>query len=166
MSPAPVSGLPTARRFRQTDFTWPIINVPGVIGFVLRAEDYKALAAFRYAMRKFLRFSKEFLAGANLTPEQYEALLAIKTRGEGPGLNIRDLSERLQVKHHTAISLLNKLVDRKLVSRKRGLKDRREVKIKLTTLGDATLARLAEIHRREMRSRSSEMIEALRRLQK
>ena len=133
---------------------------------MLQAEDYDALGAHRYAMRKFLRFSKEVLAEAKLTPEQYEALLAIKSRAGLNGLNIRDLSDRLQVKHHTAVSLVQKLVARRLVERKRATQDKREVRIKLTRVGDSTLARLATMHRREIRRRSSEMIDALRRLQK
>ena len=132
----------------------------------LQAEDYDALGAFRYAMRKFLRFSKEFLAAeAKLTPEQYEALLAVKTRSNSNGITVGELSERLQVKHHTAVSNLDKLVTRKLVVRQRASDDRRHVNIKLTKLGNSVLARLAEIHRREIRHRSSEMMGALRRLQ-
>jgi DNA-binding MarR family transcriptional regulator len=137
-----------------------------LIGWMLKAEDYDALAAFRYAMRKFLRFSKEVLADAKLTPEQYEALLAIKTRARPNGLNVRDLSDRLQVKHHTAVSLLNKLAARRFVAKKQAWQDRREVQIKLTPLGKSILTRMAAIHRRELRSRSTEMIDALRRLQK
>jgi len=133
----------------------------------LRAEDYDALGGFRYAMRKFLRFSKDVLATrAKLTPEQYEALLAIKTLAGSTGLTVGDLSERLQVKHHTVVSLIDKLAARKLLARRRATQDRRQVYIKLTSLGDSILARLAEIHRREMRHRSSEMIDVLRRLQK
>ncbi len=45
----------------------------------LHSDDYHALASFRYALRKFLSFSKRALAlEADLTPEQYEALLALK----------------------------------------------------------------------------------------
>ena len=133
----------------------------------LRAEDYDALGVFRYAIRKFLRFSKDALATrAKLTPEQYEALLAIKTLSGSSGVTVGDLSERLQVKHHTAVSLVDKLAARKLVARRRATQDRRQVYIKLTRLGNSILARLAEIHRREMRHRSSEMIDVLRRLQK
>lgn len=132
----------------------------------LHGEDYDALAAFRYAMRKFLRFSKEVLAGAKLTPEQYEALLAIKSRAGPNGITVGELSERLQVKHHTAVSLIDKLTARKLVARERATDDRRHVHIKLTGLGGSALARLAAIHRRELRHRSSEMIQVLRRLQK
>jgi len=132
----------------------------------LRAEDYDALGAFRYAIRKFLRFSKEVLAAdAKLTPEQYEALLAVKTRSNSNGITVGELSERLQVKHHTAVSLLDKLVLRKLVTRQRANDDRRHVHVKLTSLGSSILARAAEIHRREIRHRSFEMINALKRLQ-
>jgi DNA-binding MarR family transcriptional regulator len=132
----------------------------------LRAEDYDALGAFRYAIRKFLRFSREALAAAKLTPEQYEGLLAVKTGLNSKGITVRELSERLQVKHHTAVSLLDKLVGRKLVVRQRGSEDRRQVHIKLTSPGGSVLARMAALHRREMRRRGSEMIKALRRLQK
>jgi DNA-binding MarR family transcriptional regulator len=133
----------------------------------LRAEVYDALGVFRYSMRKFLRFSKDVLAThRKLTPEQYEALLAIKTLSGSTGLTVGKLSERLQVKHHTAVSLLDKLAARKLVARRRATQDRRQAYVKLTRLGNSVLARLAEIHRREMRYRSPEMIEALRRLQK
>jgi DNA-binding MarR family transcriptional regulator len=132
----------------------------------LHAEDYDALGGFRYAMRKFLRFSKEVLAGAKLTPEQYEALLAIKTRSSSNGITVGELSERLQVKHHTVVSLLDKLAARKLIVRERAIEDRRHVNLKLTKLGNSVLARLAAIHRREIRHRSSEMIDALKRLQR
>jgi DNA-binding MarR family transcriptional regulator len=132
----------------------------------LQAEDYDALGAFRYAMRKFLRFSKEALAAAKLTTEQYEALLAVKTRSNSEGITVGELSERLQVKHHTTVTLLDKLVARRLVDRRRASEDRRQVHVKLTPRGDSVLARMAAPHRREIRHRSSEMIEALKRLQK
>jgi DNA-binding MarR family transcriptional regulator len=133
----------------------------------LQAEDYDAPGVFRYSMRKFLRFSKDVVATyGKLTPEQYEALLAIKTLSDSTGLTIGKLGERLQVKHDTAVTLLDKLAARKLVARRRATQDRRQVYIKLTRPGNSVLAHLAEIHRREMRYRSPKMIETLRRLQK
>jgi DNA-binding MarR family transcriptional regulator len=117
-------------------------------------------------MRKFLRFSREIVADcSNLTPEQYEVLLAIKACSTSTGLTVGELSERLQVKHHTAVSVLDKLMKRKLVVRQRTGPDRRHVHVKLTGKGTSVLAHLAEIHRREIRRRSAEMIEVLRRLQ-
>jgi DNA-binding MarR family transcriptional regulator len=132
----------------------------------LQTEDYEALAAFRYAMRKFLSFSKRALADAQLTPEQYEALLALKAFSSSTGLTIRDLSERLQVKHNTAVGIVNKLEAMSLLRREPGVLDRRQVFLKLLPKGEQLLAGVAAIHREEMRMRSPEMIEALVRLQK
>ena len=128
--------------------------------------DYQPLAAFRYELRKFLRFSKDLLTTtAGLTPEQYEALLALKAFSIKEGLLVGELSERLQVKHHTAVSLVDKLVKRKLVSRKRGTTDRRQVYVKLTASGAILVGRLAGLHREELRARSAELIAALHAIQ-
>ena len=131
----------------------------------LQAKDYDALGAFRYAMRKFLRFIKEVVAArANLTPEQYEALLAIKSSSGADGMTVGEISKRLQVKHHTAESLLDKLEGRKLAIRKRAAADRRNVNVELTKAGALLLTRLAAIHHHELQQRSPEIIDALRRL--
>ena len=44
----------------------------------LDKAQYEALAAFRYALRKFLRFSESAAQAAGITPQQHQALLAIK----------------------------------------------------------------------------------------
>lgn len=133
----------------------------------LSYHDYQALAEFRYAMRKFLRFSKDELAQhARLTPEQYEAMLALRAFAEDRGLTVGQLSERLQVKHHTAVTLVNKLVERAVASRTHGTADRREVYVKLTPKGIELLEKTAAVHRKELRKRSAELIAALQRLQK
>ena len=128
-------------------------------------QAYAALAAFRYQLRKFLRFSKDYLIQANLTPEQYEALLALKAYSGTNGLTVGDLSDRLQVKHHTAVSLTDKLAARKLVTKHRDQTNRRKVFVKLTAAGAALLAKTAAVHHVELKSRSAEMIDALRRVQ-
>lgn len=133
----------------------------------LHSDDYDALASFRYALRKFLSFSRRALAEeADLTMEQYEALLALKAFSGDTGLSISDLSERLQVKHHTAVSLVDRLEGLRLVRRVQGTADRRQVFVTLTQAGTRLLAKVAVLHRREMRIRSPEMIEALLRLRK
>ena len=133
----------------------------------LLPDDYESLATFRYAMRKFLNFSKRALAAeAKLTPEQYEALLALKAFSGEMGLTMTQLSERLQVKHHTAVSLVDRMEQANLVRRTSGVTDRRVVFVRLTPAGSRILAKVAVLHRREMRIRSPEMIEALLRLRK
>jgi DNA-binding MarR family transcriptional regulator len=133
----------------------------------LTPDDYQAMAAFRHLLRKYLRFSKDLLkANANLTSEQYETLLAIKAFSPRTGFSIVHLSERLQVKHHSTINIVNRLAARKLIRRRRSLHDRREKHLELTTAGENLLGKLAAAHRREIRRRSAEIIAVLERLKR
>jgi DNA-binding MarR family transcriptional regulator len=133
----------------------------------LYPDDYEALAEFRYLIRKFLRFSKDFLRSiAGLNPEQYEALLAVKAFAAPGGLTISQLSERLQVKHHSAVNIVDRLVERKLVTREAGETDRRRRHVQLTAKGEKLIEELAIMHRKEIRLRSEDMIKALERLRK
>ena len=131
----------------------------------LKPEDYEAMAELRYLGRKFLRFSKDYLGTkAGLNPEQYEALLAIRAFASQEGLIISQLSERLQIKHHSAVNIVDRLVERKLVTRAAGETDRRRRHIRLTANGEKLIEELVGVHWRELRSRSAEMIKALERV--
>jgi len=133
----------------------------------LDSDDYEGLANFRYLLRKFLRFSKDFLrATAGLNPEQYEALLAVKAFAAPVGLTISELSERLQVKHHSAVNIVDRLAERKLITREAGETDRRRRHLQLTVKGEKLIEELAAVHRKEIRMRSAEMIKVLERLRK
>jgi DNA-binding MarR family transcriptional regulator len=166
------SGHPTDRKknrisCRAIEYTTRDKTTPEVpmVKKSLQAKDYDALGAFRYAMRKFLRVSKEVVAArAKLTPEQCEALLAIKSSSGTDCMTVGEISERLQVKHHTVVSLLDKLEARKLATGKRAAGDRRNVNVQLTKAGTLLLTRLAAIHHRELQQRSPEIIDALRRI--
>src|SRR6266513_221648 len=133
----------------------------------LHSDDYSHLAEFRYLLRRFLRFSKDFLrATAGLNPEQYEALLAIKAFAAPVGLTISQLSERLQVRHHSAVNIVDRLAERKLITREAGKTDRRRRHVQLTAKGEKLIEELAAVHRKEIRMRSAEMIKVLERLTK
>ncbi|HXP35433.1 MAG TPA: MarR family transcriptional regulator [Chthoniobacterales bacterium] len=133
----------------------------------LDSHDYEALAEFRYLLRKFLRFSKDFLrANGDLSLEQYEALLAVKAFTLVGGLTISQLSERLQVKHHSAVNIVDRLMERKLVTREAGETDRRRRHVQLTAKGEKLIEELATVHRKEIRLRNADMIKALERLRK
>jgi DNA-binding MarR family transcriptional regulator len=132
----------------------------------LRPDDYEALAELRYLGRKFLRFSKDLLREeAGLNPEQYEALLAIKAF-PARSLTISQLSERLQIKHHSAVHIVDRLVERKLVRRQPGEHDRRERHVGLTDKGEKLIEELASVHYSELSARSAEMIKAMQRLKR
>ena len=133
----------------------------------LSRQDYHNMACLRCALLKFLRFSKTFvISQAKLTPEQYEALLALKAFSTDEGMTVGQLSERVQVKHHSAVSLTDKLAARKLVTKRRGQPDRRYVYVKLTAAGTKLVKLLAAGHRREIRKHASEILQALTKLQK
>lgn len=130
----------------------------------LEQENYESLAELRYLGRKFLRFSKDVLrAKTGLNPEQYEALLAIKAF-PAHGLTISQLSERLQIKHHSAVNIVDRLAERKLIVRQIPEKDRRERHLILTAEGHKVIEELAFLHHQELSKRSEQMITALERI--
>ncbi|HXB54099.1 MAG TPA: MarR family transcriptional regulator [Vicinamibacteria bacterium] len=112
--------------------------------------EYEALAGFRYALRQFLRFSEEAGRVAGLKPQQYLALLTLRGFRGGKGLNIGELAERLQVRHHSAVGLVDRLASLGLVRREEGRDDRRRVYVKLTPRGNAKLLRVAMANRGEL----------------
>lgn len=116
----------------------------------LTKAEYEMLAAFRFALRQFLRFSEEAAHEAGVTPQQHQALLAIKGYPGREEVTLGELAERLQIQHHSAVGLVDRLVAESLVSRKAAELDRRQVYIRLTTGGEKILAKLTEIHRAQL----------------
>jgi DNA-binding MarR family transcriptional regulator len=113
--------------------------------------DYEALAAFRYALRQFLRFSEEAAEAVGLTPQQHQALLAIRGFPGREQVTIGELAERLQVRHHSTVGLVDRLVAQKLVAREPAGNDRRQVYVRLTPGGLSALEQLTAVHRAELR---------------
>jgi len=112
-------------------------------------REYQSLAAFRAALRRFQHFSEEEARGAGLTPQQHQAMLAV--RGAGETMTVGGLAEQLQVRHHSAVGLVDRLAAQDLVERVRGDGDRREVRLALTPRGEEILGSLAATHRAELR---------------
>lgn len=108
------------------------------------------LAAFRFALRQFLRFSEEAAHAANLAPQQHQALLAIKGFPGRSTINIGELAERLQVRHHSAVELIDRLEAEKLVKRQPDASDGRKVMVTLTARGERLLETLSEVHREQL----------------
>lgn len=122
----------------------------------LRKADYETLAAFRYLLRRFIHFSEEAAKTVNITPQQHQALLAIKGFPGRDQVTIGELAERLQLRHHSVVGLVDRLARDKLVARAPG-KDRREVLVQLTDRGEQILADLSYIHRTELRQISPKL---------
>ena len=114
-------------------------------------EHYEMLAEFRYALRKFIRFSENAAQAAGITPQQHQAMLAIKGFPDRDQINIGELAERLQILHHSAVGLVNRLVLEKYVRRMHDKQDRRQVNLTLTPRGEAVLEKLSAAHREQLR---------------
>lgn len=117
----------------------------------LKKTDYEALAAWRYALRQFFSFSENLAAREGLAPQQHQALLSIKGFPGRDCVTVGELAERLQIKHHSAVGLVDRLVIEKLVSREQSEEDRRKVVVSLTARGEQVLAKLSVAHRQELR---------------
>jgi DNA-binding MarR family transcriptional regulator len=127
----------------------------------LSSSDYRALAAFRFEIRKFLAFSEQAARDAGIEPQQHQLLLAVRGLPEGARPTIGTIAERLCVKHHTAVALVDKLEAGGLVARERSSEDRREVLLRLTREGEAVLRTLSSLHRRQLQSAGPEVLRAL-----
>lgn len=114
-------------------------------------SHYETLAEFRYALRQFLRFSEEAAHAAGVTPQQHQAMLAIKGFSGRDYLNITELAERLQIRHHSAVGLVDRLGAEKYIRRLRDPNDHRQVNLTLTARGEAVLEKLSETHREQLR---------------
>lgn len=112
--------------------------------------DYEALSEFRYQIRCFLEFSQNAAKAAGLAPRQHQALLAIRGYPGGGPIAIGDLAERLRIKHHTAVELIDRLAAAGLVKRVVDPADHRRVLLKLTPQAEKHLAELSSAHLDEL----------------
>jgi len=115
----------------------------------LSASDYARLAAFRYSLRRFLHFSDAAAARVGLTGQQYQAMLAVRSRAAP--ISINDLARELLIRHHSAVGLVDRLAARGHLARCRDDADRRRVLIRLTPKGERELGKLVSVHRRKLR---------------
>jgi DNA-binding MarR family transcriptional regulator len=128
--------------------------------------DYEALARFRYQLRLFLAFSEMAAQKAGLSPQQHQALLAIKGfAGPAPG-SVGDLARFLLIKHHTAVELVDRMAKLGLLSRVVDAEDHRRVLVQLTKKGERKLQALSRVHIEELRSVTPALGKILRSLRR
>jgi DNA-binding MarR family transcriptional regulator len=116
----------------------------------INQAEYETLATFRYVLRQFLQFSEDAARELGLPPQQYQALLAIKGYPGRDCVTIGELAERLHIRHHSAVGLVDRMAEQGLVARETG-QDRRQVFVTLTEKGTEFLQQLAATHREELR---------------
>jgi DNA-binding MarR family transcriptional regulator len=126
--------------------------------------ELESLAAFRYALRRFLHFSEEAAREVGLTPQQHQALLSVRGLSRGGPVTIGALAEHLQIRHHSAVGLVDRLEQKGLLERQSGGADRRQVHLALTGEGEGLLIRLSAAHRDELQRIGPEISRLLSRL--
>ncbi|MGH3781581.1 MAG: MarR family winged helix-turn-helix transcriptional regulator [Pseudonocardiaceae bacterium] len=122
----------------------------GVGSEPLTKRDFEALAQFRFGIRRYLRFSEETVRRDGLTPQQYQLLLALKGFPGREWATVRELAERLQLRHHSVVELVNRAQRQGLIERAADPSDGRAVRVVLTKAGEQVLARLSALHRDEL----------------
>lgn len=130
----------------------------------LTVADYQALSEFRYQIRRFLRFSEQAARAAGIEKQQYQFMLQIKGMPTGMRPRIRDLANRLEIQHHSAVELINRLESHGFVKRERGTDDRREVLLALTPKGERVVSELAMHHHEQLQFAGPRLVAALQKL--
>jgi DNA-binding MarR family transcriptional regulator len=127
----------------------------------LSLSDYRALAEFRYQIRRFLHFSEAAARDEGLEPQQHQLLLAIRALEPDGGPTVGELAGHLLIQHHSAVGLVDRLTGRGLVERIRGGEDRRQVRVRLTPDAKEKLRRLSAQHRAELLNSGPILVGAL-----
>ncbi len=128
-------------------------------------REYEALAAFRYALRRFVAFSEAEAKAAGLTPRQHQALLAIKGTPEAShGLAIGQIADHLMIRPNSAVELVDRLAEAGLVLRQPDATDGRRMLVTLTARAESLLQSLSRAHLRELRANRSGLLALLRRM--
>lgn len=123
-------------------------------------RDYAALADFRAALREFLAFSEVKASKAGLSPQQHQALLAIRGASAGQA-TIGYLADRLILKPHSASELISRLKALDLIVGRTAETDRRKTLLVLTDHAEELLKQLSAIHREEIRRLKPLLLELL-----
>ena len=129
-----------------------------------RNPDYATLAEFRYQIRRFLAFSEDAARSSGLDAQQHQLLLALKGLPADTAPTIGALAERLHIRHHSAVGLVDRLDEKGLVTRRVDPADRRCVHVHVTRQGEAVLRRLTAIHEEELSTAGPALLRTLQRL--
>lgn len=131
------------------------------MGRKIRTAEYQALAELRYKIRSFLKEGDRAARVAGLEPQQYLLLLAIRGLATEVPPKIQTFAERLSLKHHSAVELVDRLEQRGLVRRTRSKEDRRQVLVSLLPRGEKLLETVVQQRVSELRASGRELVKAI-----
>lgn len=112
--------------------------------------DYRVLLVFRTALRRYLQWSSEESARLGLTSQQHQLLLALRAHPGPTPPSVRELSEYLLIRHHSAVELVNRVEAAGLLIREVDPSDQRVARLRLTPAGESLIEQLSETHLTEL----------------
>jgi DNA-binding MarR family transcriptional regulator len=124
-------------------------------------SEYRALGELRYLIRRFLQEGDVTAKQAGLEPQQYLLLLAIRGLPAGQDATISVLANRLSLRHHSTVELIDRMEAHGYVRRIRGREDRRQVLISLQPRGARLLEKVVEQRIIELRTNGRELVAAI-----
>lgn len=128
----------------------------------LAASEYQQLEEFRYQIRRFLSFSETAARASGIEPQQHQAMLVLKGIPENCAPTIGYLADRLLLKPHSAVGLVDRLQTMGLIKRHPNPDDGRQVLVHLTVKGEQILHNLSVAHRAELEETGPKLAAALR----
>jgi DNA-binding MarR family transcriptional regulator len=124
--------------------------------------DYKALVEFRSQLRRFLRKSEDAAVEVGLQPRQYQVLLIVKgLDADGIEPSISMIANRLHLRHHSVVGLIDRLEKKELVTRHKAATDQRAVTVRLTEEGNILIEKLSRFHQETLRSLGPDLVAVL-----
>ena len=123
--------------------------------------EYHALSELRYLIRRFLQEGDATARLAGLEPQQYLLLLAIRGLEPGQEASIRKLADRLALRHHSTVELIDRMEAHGFVKRTRGREDRRQVLVSLQPKGQKVLERVVQQRISELRAGGRQLTQAI-----
>ncbi len=124
-------------------------------------DHYRQLAELRFRIRRYLQYSEQVARDHGLEPQQHQLMLTIKGLPENTLPTVSALANRLCLRHHSTVELINRLVERGAAVRKPSQRDRRQVLVELTTEGEELLDKLGPNHEQELQIHAPELVSVL-----
>jgi DNA-binding MarR family transcriptional regulator len=118
----------------------------------IAASEAISVAAFRSALRSFMRSSERTARKHGLTPQRHALLLMIKGAPDGSQTaTVTDLVARLELAQSTVTELVKRAEEVGLIRREGSDTDGRVARLHLTAEGERRLARVFRAHEGERR---------------